>query len=151
MDFGNAPKAAPIGGINPTARADVIATQGSVSVELPPEKTVQSAQAGDAVRVDVRAQDRDTESRAAGQRRAAEDRRQALRAQRNASDVIERRLVIDPQTRAVVLQKKNSETGEVISQLPDEALLKLRAYSRELAERAREADEAGQHLVERTA
>lgn len=151
MDFGNAPKMAPVGGVNVTQRADVIATQGSVAVELPPEKTVQSAQAGDAVRVDVRAQDRDAQSRAAGQRRAAEDRRETLRAARNASEVIERRLVIDPQTRAIVLQKKNNETGEVVSQLPDETMLKLRAYSRELAERAREAEDANQHLVERTA
>ena len=63
---------------------------------------------------------------------------------------IERKLVIDPQTRAIVLQKKDLQTGETISQLPDETLLKLRAYSRELSERAREA-EGAHHQIERTA
>jgi uncharacterized FlaG/YvyC family protein len=152
MDFGNAPKVAAVGGVNVTARADIVATQGSVSVELPPEKTVQSAQAGDAVRVEVRAQDRDAQNRAAGQRRAAEDRREALRAEQNMRDVIERRLVIEPRTRAIVLQKRDRETGETIEQMPDERLLKLRIYSRELADRAREAaDGESRHYIERTA
>ena len=58
--------------------------------------------------------------------------------------------VIDPQTRTIVMQKKDRETGETVSQLPDETLLKLRAYSRELSERARE-DQETRRQVEREA
>jgi uncharacterized FlaG/YvyC family protein len=68
---------------------------------------------------------------------------------RTTDETIERKLIIDPQTRAIVLQKKDPQTGETISQLPDETLLKLRAYSRELNERA-EAEEPS-HQIERTA
>ena len=131
MDFGNAPRTTPVGGPPPVARADVGATQGSVAVELAPEKTVQSAQAGDAVRVDIRAEDRDArgryaQNRASFERRTTENQQQQRQADQDLDEVVERRLVIEPRTRAIVLQKKDSQTGETISQLPDETLLKLR-------------------------
>lgn len=155
MDFGNAPKAAPIGGLPLVSRADIVAVQGSVGVELAPEKTVQSAQAGEAVKLDVRAQDRDARARDARSRQAFEDRSAARQQQQSQSeetigDAFERRIVIDPSTRAVVLQEKDRETGETVFQLPDETLLKLRIYSRELTERAREAEEF-EHMIERLA
>jgi hypothetical protein len=154
MDFGNAPKAAPAGGFPNVSRADVVATHGSVGVELAPEKTVQSAQAGDAVKLDVRA--REAHERDARSRQTFEDRsaaRQQQQSQRDdeIGDVFERRLIIEPRTRAVVLEKKDRETGETVFQLPDETLLKLRIYSRELAERAREAEDASHRQVERIA
>ena len=71
-------------------------------------------------------------------------------AAQTTDETVERKLVIDPQTRAIVIQKKDTRTGETVSQLPDEVLLKLRAYSRELSERARETAEAN-HQIERTA
>lgn len=151
MDFGNAPKAAPIGGLAVVSRADVVATQGSVGVELAPEKTVQSAQAGDPVKFDVRAQDRDAQSRQAFERRTAESQKQERQAAQDLDEVVVRKLVIEPRTRAIVLQRKDPDTGETISQLPDETLLKLRIYSRELAERAREAEETDGPLIERIA
>ena len=150
MDFGNAPRLAAVTGTPPVSRADVTAQAGSVAVELPPEKTVQSAPAGSAVNVEVRAETRDAQSRANGERRAQANDQNGRQAARTADDTVERKLIIDPQTRAIVLQKKDPQTGETISQLPDETLLKLRAYSRELSERAREASEA-HHQVERTA
>jgi uncharacterized FlaG/YvyC family protein len=150
MDFGNAPRVSAPAGAPVVARADVIARPGSVAVELPPEKTVQSAPAGDAVHVDVGAQQRDARSRAAGEQRAFANAQNSRLADKTIDEGVERKLIIDPKTRAVVLQKKDRETGETISQLPDETLLKLRAYSRELGERAREAEEA-RHRVERTA
>ncbi|WP_293798271.1 hypothetical protein [uncultured Bosea sp.] len=150
MDFGNAPRLAAVTGAAPVSRADVTAQAGSVAVELPPEKTVQSAPAGSAVNVEVRAETRDAQSRANGERRAQANDQNNRAATRTADDTVERKLIIDPQTRAIVLQKKDPHTGETISQLPDEVLLKLRAYSRELTERARESAEA-HHQVERTA
>lgn len=156
MDFGNAPKAAPVGGLPVVSRADVVATHGSVGVELAPEKTVQSAQAGDPVKFDVRAQDRDArardaQSRAAFERRSDESQKRERQAAQDLDEVVVRKLVIEPRTRAIVLQRKDPDTGETISQLPDETLLKLRIYSRELAERAREAEETDGPLIERIA
>lgn len=156
MDFGNAPRTAPVGGPPVVTRADVVAVQGSVGVELAPEKTVQSAQAGEAVRLDVRAQSRDAQTRDAQDRTSFERRtagNQQLRQQsdRNLNDIVESRLVIEPRTRTVVLEKKDQRTGETISQLPDETLLKLRIYSRELAERAQDVQDATRHEVERIA
>lgn len=150
MDFGNVPKVAATAGAPAVARADVTAQPGSVAVELPPEKTVQSAPAGDAVHVDIGAQERDARNRTSGEQRAAASEQNGRAAERTIDDNVERKLVIDPQTRALVLEKKDRQTGETISQLPDEVLLKLRAYSRELSERAREAEEA-HHQIERTA
>ncbi|WP_377838774.1 hypothetical protein [Bosea sp. UC22_33] len=150
MDFGNAPKLAAVIGPPPVSRADVTAHAGSVAVDLPPEKTVQSASAGSAVNVEVRAETRDAQSRADGERRAQANAQNNREAARTTDETVERKLVIDPQTRAIVLQKKDLQTGETISQLPDETLLKLRAYSRELSQRARETEEQ-QHQIERTA
>jgi hypothetical protein len=139
MDFGNAPKVSAVIGVPAAARSDIIATQGSVAVELPPEQTVQSAQAGDAVRVEVRAQARDARSRAASERRSAAEQRQQRQSDQDVSAIVERRLVIEPRTRSVVLEKKNPETGETVEMVPDEATLKLRIYAHQLAERDREA------------
>ncbi|MDP3258444.1 MAG: hypothetical protein Q8S58_19545 [Bosea sp. (in: a-proteobacteria)] len=166
MDFGNAPRTAPIGGLPVVPRNEVVATQGSVSVDLPPERTVQSAQAGEAVKLDLRAQERnaqdrasqardfqarDVQSRAAFDRRSAEGQKQERQAERDLDAAVERRIVIEPRTRAIVIQQRDSDTGETISQLPDETMLKLRIYSRELADRAREADDAPPPKVERIA
>jgi hypothetical protein len=62
--------------------------------------------------------------------------RQAADAMR---DVIERRNVVDPRTREIVYQSLRSGTGEILLQIPDENLLKLRAYNK--------ADEAEQKKV----
>ena len=150
MDFGNAPRLAAATAAPPVTRSDVTAHAGSVAVDLPPEKTVQSASAGSAVNVEVRAESRDAQSRADGERRARANAQNNREAVRTTDETIERKLIIDPQTRAIVLQKKDPHTGETISQLPDETLLKLRAYSRELSERAREPEEPS-HQIERTA
>lgn len=158
MDFGTTPRIAPAGPTGIVPRSDIVAATGSVAVDLAPEKTVQSAQAGDAVRVDIRRPDRrDAQQDAAKQRRDETEPRQE-RTPRNADprsidlkDVIERRLVIEPSTRTVVLQKRNVETGETVQTLPDEATLKLRLYSREITERARLAEDVTARYVERTA
>ncbi|MBX9908528.1 MAG: hypothetical protein K2Z25_07420 [Beijerinckiaceae bacterium] len=157
MDFGNASKLIPLGNNLVVPRSDVLATVGGVAVDLSPEKTVQSAQAGDAVRVDIGQRDQRDLQQDAQDKRIETDRRQD-QARRESEfratslqDVIERRLVIDPPTRTVVLQKTNVETGETVQTLPDEATLKLRRYSREIAERARLTEDATARYIERTA
>lgn len=153
MDFGASTRATAVGAYHVTARSDVAATRGSIPVELPPAQTVQSAAAGEAVQLDLQA--RSEQARrddAMAKQNAMLDEQSARQRERDLRDVIERRLVIDPRTRTVVLQKKNKATGETISQLPDEMLLRLRIYSRELVERSRQADETtARHYVERTA
>lgn len=157
MDFGNASKLIPLGNNLVVPRSDVLATVGAVAVELSPEKTVQSAQAGDAVRVDIGQRDARNLQQEIQDRRSETDRREDQtrgddeRRADTQQDVIERRLVIDPPTRTVVLQKTNLDTGETVQILPDETTLKLRRYSRELVERARLADDATARYVERTA
>lgn len=44
------------------------------------------------------------------------------------SDVIERRLTIDPTTHEIVSQAVDRKTGDLVSQVPDEGLLRVRAY-----------------------
>jgi hypothetical protein len=153
MDFGASTRATAVGAYHVTARSDAAATKGSIPVELPPAQTVQSAGAGEAVQLDLQA--RSEQARrddAAAKRSAMLDDQSARQRERDLRDVIERRLVIDPRSRTVILQKKNKATGETISQLPDEAILRLRIYSRELAERSRQSDQtAVRHYVERTA
>jgi flagellar protein FlaG len=99
-------------------RAETLASAGAVRTELPPEAAVQQADAPATVRFDP--SDGSLE-------RAALD--EALQR------VIHRRIVIDPKTREVVDQRVDSETGEVIRQVPDEAILKMRAFAREMRER----------------
>ncbi|PZN93345.1 MAG: hypothetical protein DCF30_21770 [Hyphomicrobiales bacterium] len=132
MDFGNAPRAAPVTGPSVIPRADVVASQGSVSVDLPPEKTVQSAQAGRAIELDIKG--RDLQARA----EAESARNEALRRSDSTPD-IERRVIVEPQTRTVILQRRNTTTGEVVETIPDEASLRRRIYARALAQREAEA------------
>lgn len=52
-------------------------------------------------------------------------------AKSNPSDV-SRNVTIDPGTREVVLQAISKQSGEVVRQVPDQALLRIRAYAREM-------------------
>ncbi|GAU83979.1 hypothetical protein [Bosea sp. BIWAKO-01] len=153
MDFGASTRATAVGAYHVTARSDAVATKGSIPVELPAAQTVQSAAAGEAVQLDLQA--RSEQARrddAMAKQNAVADRHAARQREQDLRDLIERRIVIEPRTREVVIQKKNRVTGETVSQLPDETLLRLRIYSRELAEKARLSDEtSAQHYVERTA
>ncbi len=49
-------------------------------------------------------------------------------------EMIDRNTLIDPKTREVVYQSVDRKTGEVVRQVPDEMLLRLRAYAREMRE-----------------
>lgn len=138
MDFSGANRSAPVSGTPAVVRADVIATRNSVPVELSPDRTVQSLKAGDAVRVDIQQKDQ------RAQQRAASDQQSRLQ---TAKD----RLVIEPETQTVVLERLDPETGETVSQLPDETLLKLRIFSKQLAERALERKASASSELAQTA
>lgn len=154
MDFTAASKPFATGAVQTVIRTDIAVSNGATPVELSAEKTVRSVAAGEAVQLDIRARANEQRQDDAQQRQDnlfQQRRFDEQRRQQNLREVIDRRLEVDPQTRAIVLRKTNRETGEVVDQLPDETMLKLRAYSRDMIERAREAGASQQHAIERTA
>lgn len=156
MDFGATPKTFATGAVQAAIRTDISVQNGATPVELPPEKTVRSVPAGEPVQLDIRARAEERRSDAQRQQSQQDDTAQQRRfdeqrRQQELRDVIERRLDIDPKTRSVILRKTNRDTGEVVEQLPDETLLKLRTWSREILERSREAEASRSHEVERLA
>ena len=156
MDFGATPKTFATGAVQVTIRTDISVQNGATPVELPPEKTVRSVAAGEPVQLDIRARAEERRSDAQRQQSAQDEATQQRRfdeqrRQQELRDVIERRLDIEPKTRSVILRKTNRDTGEVVEQLPDETLLKLRIWSREIIERNRDAEASRSHEVERLA
>jgi flagellar protein FlaG len=122
METGNISK--PVAPAVPAApaRVEMLAAAGAVRTELAPEASVQ--QAGEAPPVRFAPSDGADFS-------ASLD--QAMR------EVVERNITVDPRTRELVFQTISKETGEVVRQVPDEAILRLRAYVREM----QEAEEKG--------
>jgi uncharacterized FlaG/YvyC family protein len=154
MDFAAASKPFATGAVQTVIRTDIAVQTGAIPVELSAEKTVRSVSAGDPVQLDIRARANEQRQDDARQRQDnlfQERRFDELRRQQNLREVIDRRLEIDPKTRAIVLRKTNRDTGEVVDQLPDETMLKLRAYSRAIIERNLEAEADRSHEVERLA
>lgn len=96
-------------------RVEAPAQAGAARTDLPPERSAQQSDAVEAVRFEP---SKGVEARA------------ALEAA--VQDVIQRNVVIDPKSREIVFQSVDRRTGEVVRQVPEEALLKLRAYAREM-------------------
>ena len=132
MEIGSHSRPAAAAASNAPQRADAAAPAGAVRTELAPEAAVQPVRDAEAVRLDL---SDDARSRAALDRALAE--------------TIARRIEIDPRTRQVVYQTVDRETGEVVRQVPDQALMRLRAYAREI--RAAQEADAETRRVERIA
>lgn len=68
----------------------------------------------------------------------------ALRRRRtlSLSDVTERQVTIDPETREIVHQSIDARSGDVVAQYPDRALLGMRAYIDRLSDRQAEKADA---------
>ena len=117
----------------PTAppRADVLHSARGVATELAPGAAVQQAGDSEAVRFDP----------------ARTAPGAALDA--TVSEFIKRNIEIDPETREVVFQVLDRDSGRVIRQTPDESILRLRAYVREL--RAAQGERDGVPRVEKIA
>src|SRR5215210_7037767 len=75
--------------------------------------------------------------RSASSLQAAPGTRAAIEA---AAQDLRQQVIIDPETRDIVFQAVDERTGEVVRQVPDEMLLRLRAYVREIS--AKQAAEA---------
>lgn len=145
MDFGSPPKVAALSAATVIPRAEVSAQPGSVAVDLPPEKTVQSASAGGAVKLDIGAG-------AQRQGRPDEQARQAASstseaARQDAQQTLQRRVLIEQNTHSVVIQERDPHTGETVSMVPDEATLRLRLFARALAERGQAPPAPGQAVA----
>jgi flagellar protein FlaG len=119
MDTGSIARPSPISALNAPERVDTLAAAGAVKTDLAPEAAVQQVHEIGAVRFEPS--------------EGAEARAKLDAAMR---EVIDRRIEIEPTTREVVYQTIDRETGEVVRQIPDEALMRLRAYSREMREKA---------------
>jgi flagellar protein FlaG len=132
MDTGGIAKNPALTAPTAPARADLLHSARGVATELAQDAAVQQTGESEAVRFD--------RSRTAPG--AALDA--AL------SEFIKRNIEIDAKTREVVFQTVDAETGRVIRQLPDEAMLKLRAYLRELRA-AEENAEGGSRRVQKIA
>jgi len=96
-------------------RSEQLVAAGAVKTELAAEAAVQQAGESAAARF---APGGDADFRASVEA--------ALR------DVIERNISVDPRTRELVYQAVSKETGVVVRQVPDEGMLRLRAYMREM-------------------
>lgn len=132
MEIGSTTRSSAPPASNAPQRTETFTTAGAAKTELAPEASVQPV--SEAVRVDL------TDGAAA---RAA--------VERTLRETIERRIEIDPKTREVVYQTVDRQTGEVVRQVPDQALLRLRAYAREMRERSEEAMEWDMRRIEKIA
>jgi uncharacterized FlaG/YvyC family protein len=89
-------------------RPDPPPVREAVTTDLSPEKTVSAAPQTEAASVEI--------SRAA---RAMQD---------TASEDVRKQTTKDQDTNAIVYRETNTRTGEVVQQIPEEAILRLRAY-----------------------
>jgi flagellar protein FlaG len=117
METGNVSKPVAPAAPSAPARVDILASAGAVKTQLAPEAAVQ--QAGNTPPVQFAPNEGADFS-------ASLDL--AMR------EVVERNITVDPKTRELVFQTISKETGEVVRQVPDEAMLRLRAYVREMRE-----------------
>ena len=91
------------------ARPEPIPTRQTVATELPPSQSVSaSAESGNARNEGAK--------QLAGQAQTT------------------REIVLDPHSREVIFRVRDERSGRVVRQVPDEALLRLRAYQRAIAE-----------------
>ena len=63
------------------------------------------------------------------------------RPEAGSSPDVSRNVTIDAQTQDLVFQTISEDSGEVLRQVPDQALLRIRAYSRELLDAGVDAEE----------
>lgn len=119
MDLGTTTKPAAVMAPQAPARGETTLAPGSVRTELPARSVVTAAKPAEKVRYEPTDSARDSVSRDL-----------ALRAG------MRRQMDIDEATSAIVTQVIDEQSGEVVRQLPEEALLRLRAYNRESIERA---------------
>lgn len=124
MDIGQTPR--PVASVGTPVRTEPLPTPDAVRTELPPASTVVAATETPPARLDV--------SRSAARLQEAEAA---------AQDAIKRNLTVDQETRQVVYKAVDTRSGMTVEQIPDESLLKLRAYVRASAQAGENKPSAG--------
>lgn len=117
MDFGAVNKALPTSAQNAVVRLDQTTASTVARTELPPEATVQRIRETAAVRLETSSAARDLAAIEQALQRA-----------------VDRKLEVDDQTRSLVFRARDARSGEVVTQIPTEQTLKLRAYLRKSAD-----------------
>lgn len=106
---------------------------GATSAPIAPVQPVQApAPLAPAVRVDIRSQDQGTDPQAGRTRTPAADEDAKA-----APTAMEPRIRIDQDTKAVVYQEVDPNSGDIVVQLPDPVVLKARAYAEAAEARAK--------------
>jgi uncharacterized FlaG/YvyC family protein len=137
----------PAVGSNSTGRPDAVQYREAVRTELPREQRVAQPVGGGAT---TGTDDRRAGDAAVRDARILADRR--ARMERIADTVresLQRRIEKDDAAGILVYRTVDKVTGEVVRQFPDEMILKLKAYAREMARQ--EQVEAEGRRVERVA
>lgn len=114
MDIANVARPAAVSAQVASLRAENTVSNNRIRTELPRSATVNGVLASPPSRFEPSNDARDQAKREA-----------ALR------DTIKRNIVIDPKTREIVFQAVDTKSGEVIRQIPSDAILRLRAYYRD--------------------
>jgi len=115
----------------PTVRPEPVVQREAVSTQLPPAASVTAAAEAAPTKVEI--------SRTAQTLQALED---------PDAMALQRETTRDDETESLVYRVTDPKTGRVVQQIPDESLLRLRAYIAELGRKTSEAETQG---VERTA
>lgn len=138
----------PAVGTNSAGRPDAVQYREAVRTELPRVQRVDQPVSNDA---SGGADDRRSGDAAARDARILADRR--ARMERIADTVresLQKRIEKDDDAGMLVYRTVDEVTGEVVRQYPDEMILKLKAYAREMA-RKQEVQAANDQRVERVA
>lgn len=114
MDIANVARPAAVSAQVASLRAETTVSNNKIRTELPRSATVNGVLESSSARFEPSNDARDQAKRET-----------ALR------DTIKRNIVIDPKTREIVYQAVDSKSGNVIRQIPSDAILRLRAYYRD--------------------
>lgn len=80
-------------------------------------------------------------------RRLADDKRDTTLSQDSHARQLIRKNVLDPESDTLIYMATDSESGEVVRQVPSETLRRLRAYAKSISE---QTSQATQQYLERT-
>lgn len=138
----------PAVGSSSTVRPETVQYREAVRTEMKGSRPVAAAAGGDDT---ARTDDRRT-----GDATATLDRQHLARLQRVADALregLEKRVEDDQASETLVFRTVDTKTGRVVRQFPDDMILKLRAYAREMERREEEAGgpTMPEHRIERIA
>lgn len=139
----------PAVGIASTGRPEAVQYREAVRTELPRAQRVAQPLAGGA---STGTGDRRAEEIAGRDARILADR--GARMQRIADTIqesLQRRIERDDAAGVLVYRTVDQETGEVVRQFPEDMILKLKAYARQMARKEQDEAETGEHRVEKVA